>query len=100
MSDQVEGIFSLADLKEFIHKTLCEKENLLADQFTMSEMQLTRRSRACGMQFSIHGPRAVRLGAVWDSDHNQIYFYDAAGTRFRKVRLRNRLLPEHEECAA
>ncbi|NOX54491.1 MAG: hypothetical protein GXP27_08640 [Planctomycetes bacterium] len=100
MGDCVDGISSFSDLKRFIHRTLCEKENLLPDQFTMSETQLTRRGRVCGMRFSIRGPRAVRLGAIWASDHNYIYFYDARGVRFRKVRLRNRLLPEFAEGAA
>ena len=93
MHDTLEEIRSLDDLRAFIHRTLCEKENLLADQFKMTEMQLTRRGRGCGLQFSLHGPRSVRLGAIWVSDQNLIYFYDAAGVRFRKARLRQRLLP-------
>jgi len=100
MTDCVNGIHSLTDLKDFIHKTLCEEENLLPDQFTMSETQLMRQGRVCGMRFAIRGPRAVRLGAIWASDHNHIYFYDARGVRFRKARLRNRLLPQPEGHAA
>ena len=96
MSEYVDDIRSLEDLRAYVHKTLCEKESLLADQFRMTEMQLTRRGRSCGLQFSIHGPRAVRLGAIWASDQNQLYFYDAQGTRFLKLRLRQRLLPDSE----
>lgn len=91
MHDSVDHVHTLEDLREYIHRTLCEKENLLAEQFTMTEMQLTRGSRTCGMQFSIHGPRSVRLGAIWASDHNLVYFYDAGGARYAKVRLRNRV---------
>ena len=79
------------DLRSFVHRVLCEKENLLCDQFRMSEMQLKRRGRCCGLQFSINGPRSLRLGAIWASDHNMIYFYDARGIRFLKLRLRQRL---------
>ncbi len=93
MHDTLEEIRSLDDLRAFIHHTLCEKENLLADQFQMTEMQLTRRGRSCGLQFSLDGPRSVRLGAIWVSDQNLIYFYDAQGVRFQKARLRQRLLP-------
>jgi hypothetical protein len=58
-------------------------------------MRLTRRSRACGLQFSLHGPRNVRLGAIWASDHNVVYLYDAQGVRYEKIRLRQRL---HSAC--
>ncbi|MBM81859.1 MAG: hypothetical protein CMJ78_14890 [Planctomycetaceae bacterium] len=93
MQEFADRIYTLDDLREFVHQTLCEKENLLADEFQLSEMKLMRRSRDCGLQFSIHGPRSVRLGAIWASDHNQLYFYDASGNRFAKIRLSNRLLP-------
>jgi len=92
----VDAVQSLNELREFIHRTLCEKENLLADQFSMSEMQLFRRGRDCGLQFLLRGPRSVRLGAIWASDHNTIYFYDAHGVRYLKSRLKHRLLPEHK----
>jgi hypothetical protein len=36
----------------------------------------------------------VRLGAIWAADHNLIYFYDANGTRFLKVQLKQRLTPK------
>ncbi len=50
-----------------------------------TEMQLKRRGRGCGLQFSIHGPRSIRLGAIWAADHNMIFFYDARGVRYRKT---------------
>ena len=93
MNDTREEIRSLDDLRAFIHHTLCHKENLLVDQFKMTEMQLTRRGRNCGLQFSLQGPWSVRLGAIWVSDQNIIYFYDACGVRFRKAQMRQRLLP-------
>jgi hypothetical protein len=98
MSDCVDGIRSLGDLRNYVHKTLCEKENLLAEQFRLSEMQLSRRGRDCGLQFSIHGPRQIRLGAIWAADHNMLYFYDARGVRYRKARLAQRLLPNPTEA--
>lgn len=99
MSISVDNIQSLNDLRQFIHKALCEKENLLEEQFTMSEMALRRRGRGCGLQFSINGPRSVRLGAIWASDSNMIYFYDARGERYAKVNLPNRIFMADEEAA-
>jgi hypothetical protein len=94
MIDSLDAVRTLQDLRSYVHHVLCRKENLVAEQFTMREMQLVRRGRMCGLQFSIYGPRCVRLGAVWASDHNQLYFYDAQGNRFGKECLRQRLLPE------
>ncbi|MGH7199989.1 MAG: hypothetical protein ACREJB_05250 [Planctomycetaceae bacterium] len=91
MDTTADEIRTLDDLRSFVHRTLCEKENLLPDQFTMTEMQLFKRSRVCGLQFSLHGPRSVRLGAIWARDHNTVYLYDAGGQRYRKIHVRRRL---------
>lgn len=92
ISGSRDDLCTLDDLRSFIHHTLCGKEGLLADQFPLSEMTLTRRNRFCGLQFSLHGPRDVRLGAIWASDHNLVYFYDARGERYLKVKLTRRLV--------
>lgn len=94
----IDDVRTLDDLRTFIHHVLCRKENLLEDQFQMAEMQLRRRGRDCGLQFSLQGPRSVRLGAIWASDRNVVYFYDTKGERFDKVTLKQRLFPE--EAAA
>ena len=59
MPDTIEEIRSLNDLRTFIHHTLCEKENLLEEQFEMTEMQLFRRGRDCGVR---PGPRFAANG--------------------------------------
>ncbi len=94
LSGSRDDLLSLADLRTFVHQTLCGKEGLLADQFPLSEMTLTRRTRFCGLQFSLQGPRDVRLGAIWASDHNLVYFYDARGERYLKVKLTRRLVAD------
>lgn len=99
MCETLDEVRTLDDLRAYIHHILCQKENLLADQFRMSEMQLMRRGRVCGLQFSLQGPRSVRLGAIWASDHNVIYFYDAKGERYRKERVRSRLFIDEEPLA-
>ena len=94
LSGQHDDIGSLDELRGFIHQTLCAKEGLLADQFPLTEMVLMRRQRFCGLQFSLHGPREVRLGAIWASDHNLVYFYDAAGERYLKIKLTRRIVTD------
>jgi hypothetical protein len=86
MTDAPE-INSLQELRSFVHTTLCEKENLLEDQSRLQELVLVRDGRECGMQFFVHGPRLVRLGAVWAADQNVLYFYDAKGERYLKLQL-------------
>lgn len=99
MCDLANAIRTLDDLRVFVHKTLCEKENLLRDQFEMTEMTLIRRGRECGIQFSLQGPRSVRLGAIWASDQNTIFFYDTRGQRYLKVSLKHRVLADVDEPA-
>lgn len=95
MSDVAAGISpsdisTLEELREFVHATLCAKENLVSEQFQMIERELTKNGRPCGIQYTIHGPRQVRLSAVWASDRNLLYFYDTSGVRYLKVPLRKR----------
>ncbi len=100
MTAPVDAITDRDELRAFVHQTLCEKENLVPEQFRMIERQLTRSGKGCGLQFTIHGPRQVRLSAVWASDRNTLYFYDATGTRYLKVQLRAHIAVESSEQAA
>ncbi len=77
-------------LRSHVHKTLCRRENLLAEQFDLQVIPLVREDAACGLQFLLRGPRSVRLGAVWAADQNVLYFYDARGERFLKEQLSSR----------
>ena len=94
MSDIVPGIRNLEELRSFVKTTLCQKENLLLEQSRLRQAPLIKQGQLCGFQFSVQGPRQVRLGAVWASDHNDIYFYDTRGNRYHKVHL-----PEQIELA-
>ena len=77
------SVQSLMDLRRYVHETLCEQENLVSEQFELQEIPLTRMGERCGLQFVLRGPRNVRLGAVWASERNQVFFYNARGERFR-----------------
>ncbi len=82
-------IRSLDQLREFVHLTLCGRENLLEFHFPMTEVELTKNGTLCGIQFILHGPRRVKLAAVWAADRNEILMYAANGRRFGRVRLPN-----------
>lgn len=90
MEHRTHVVNSLDELREYVHATLCAKENLVAEQFRMAEETLVSRDRLCGIQFSLRGLRSVRLGAIWTADQNCIYFYDARGDRYLKVKLTER----------
>jgi hypothetical protein len=87
MTDASVQIQSLADLRRHVLEVLCQRENLIVEQFSLQESLLMRRGQCCGRQFVLQGPRSVRLGAVWAADRNVVYYYDAAGERFRKERI-------------
>lgn len=53
----------------------------------MTERILMRAGRACGVLFSLYGPRAVMLTAVWETDQNQLFFYNSCGERFLKRQI-------------
>ncbi len=91
MSLTVGELRTADDVSQFIHEKLCEKENLVVGQFTLSETPLTKRGTLCGIQYLLHGPRSVKLGAVWARDTNVIYLYDAAGERYEKLQLRQQI---------
>ncbi len=82
---------TLEQLKLFVHIVLCRKENLLEHHFPMTELELTQNGVRCGYQFVLHGPRSVKLAAVWAEPSNEILLYDATGNRFSRIRLPNRV---------
>lgn len=91
MPETFEDVCNLEQLRYLVHRTLCRQENILEDQFALTEAPLVRLGKTCGLQFHVQGPRSVRLQAIWAADHNQVYFYDARGSRFLKIRLSRRL---------
>ncbi len=82
-------IRSLDQLREFVHLTLCQRENLLEFHFPMPEVELKKNGVRCGIQFILYGPRQVKLAAVWAADRNEILMYAANGRRFSRVMIPN-----------
>lgn len=88
MNERLEAIRSLNDLRAFVHQMLCARENILLDQFGITETKLVRGGAVCGLHFSLRGPRSIRLEAIWVADRNLLYFYDARGVRYLKLQLK------------
>lgn len=84
-------VWTVDELRRYVHDTLCRHENLVAEQFALQTIALTQMGERCGLQFLLRGPRMVRLGAVWTAEQNQIYFYNARGERFRKEPLQQQV---------
>lgn len=89
VSDQQIAAFD--DLLKFVHATFCESENLLADQFETRYQPLFSKGQLCAIEFSLRGPRSLRLAAIWVADQNVVLFYDARGERSLKVQLTSRV---------
>lgn len=87
MPECADGIRNLEQLKHFVHRVLCNKENILAEQFGLRETRIVRQGVDCGREFWLQGPRSIRLNAIWVKDRNVVYFYDARGERFMKLQL-------------
>jgi hypothetical protein len=64
----------------------------------MTERVLLRGDKPCGIQFCLHGPRATKFTAIWETDRNQVLFYGSRGERFLKTQLHD--VPRWESAAA
>ena len=91
MLANLNSVKTFDDLRAYIHASLCVQENLLADQFRTQVCELRQGGAPCGLQFHLQGPRSVKLSAIWTSQQNVVYFYDARGERYGKIRLPHRL---------
>ena len=87
MFHRYQQIDSLEDLREYIYTTLCDHCQLQPGAFDMTERTLLRGNSPCGIYFCLHGPRATKFTAIWETDRNQILFYASDGERFQKTQL-------------
>ena len=81
------NITDLDSLRLFINTTLCHHDQLELNAFPLTEQTLVRGGKPCGMFFCLHGPRSVRITAIWETEHNVVLFYDSSGERFSTIRL-------------
>lgn len=80
-------IDNLNDLRDYVHQTLCDQNELQPGAFQVTERILIRGQNPCGIFFCLHGPRSVKLTAIWETDRNSILFYNSSGERVGKTQL-------------
>ena len=87
MSSESLHVQSLSDLRKYVHFTLCEQNELESGSFEVTEKVLVRGKKMCGILFCLHGPRSVRLTAIWETERNTILFYSSSGVRTATTHL-------------
>ena len=85
------AIHCLNDLREFVYRTICDQNDLEFGVFELSERYLTRSGTPCGVFYCLHGPRSVKLTAIWDTEQNMIRFYASTGERLHTTKLRQQV---------
>lgn len=85
MLTRLSKMQSLGDLRQYVHESLCEQNELEHDAFPMTERILLRGGKPCGVYFCLHGPRSVKFSAIWETQCNRILFYSSTGERHSKV---------------
>ena len=80
-------IDDLSDLRHYVYQTLCEENDYELGAFELTQRFLVRGGAPCGIYFCLHGPRSVKLTAIWETDKNTILFYGSRGERLRRTQL-------------
>jgi hypothetical protein len=78
---------TLEQLRQHIHQTLCEHDQLDPKQTPLHQARILRSGKLCGLFFQVQGPRLLKTYAVWAGEENRILFYDSTGLRFAETRL-------------
>lgn len=78
---------TLDELRQYVNQILCDQHQLQIGAFQLTERVLLRGRKPCGIFFCLHGPRAVKFTAIWETDRNRILFYGSGGERFRGIQL-------------
>jgi hypothetical protein len=87
MVTRAHNLESLHDINQYIYETLCNHCQLQVGAYPMTTRTLSRGGQPCGVYFCIHGPRATKFTAIWETEQNRILFYDCNGGRFLKAEL-------------
>ncbi len=80
-------IHNLEDIRHYVTQTLSNIERLRPESSRLTTRVLTRNNDPCGIYFCLHGPREIRLTAIWETDANTILFYGSRGERVQRTRL-------------
>lgn len=87
MADSRNLTGDLAILKNYVYETLCKLNELELGAFEITERALIRRNETCGVHFCLHGPRNVKLTAIWEMDANTVLFFGSNGGRVQRTHL-------------
>jgi hypothetical protein len=70
-----------------VERRLCELGHLEPHQFPMTQRELVRGGKSCGVYFCVHGPRSVKLTAICDFVHRTLIYYGSDGIRRESVAI-------------
>jgi len=87
MLENTPRIQNLDELKQYVYETLCQQNDFELGAFQITERILVRSDKPCGIYFCLHGPRSVKLTAIWETEQNTILFYGSTGARLEKTQL-------------
>lgn len=71
----------LQALRRLVEQKLCELAMLEPDQFPITQREVVKAGRTCGVYFCLHGPRSVKLTAIADFDSSSLIGYGSDGSR-------------------
>lgn len=73
-------------LRDHVRQVLCTKADLeLATP--MLEATIFQRGQPCGIEYTLLGPRSVRLSAIWETVQKRLLFFDQELTRFQTAQV-------------
>jgi hypothetical protein len=87
MQESSPQISDLRDLRKFVQKQLCDQNELEVGAFQITERLLEKAGAPCGLFFCLHGPRSVKLTAIWETTRNKVLFYGSSGERVQQIQL-------------
>ena len=82
--------FDFEKLSRTVERRLCELGHLEPQQFPMTQREVVRAGKTCGIYFCVHGPRSVKLTAICDFARNTLIFYGSDGIRRESMSLAGR----------
>lgn len=74
---------NLTNIRAVVLEELCNMHQLLPNAFPLTEKLLRKQGNPCGIFYCLHGPRSIRLTAVFDIETARVLFYDSKGQRSR-----------------
>lgn len=74
-------------LRDTVERRLCDLGHLEPKQFPMTQREVIRCGKTCGVYFCVHGPRSVKLTAIADLQNRTLIFYGSDGIRRESMPL-------------